>query len=117
MPPAHINLIVIYTDHRERLRDELAAFGLVFEEHQHGQGPIHDACETAGLCLEIYPASQANPPTHIRLGLNVPNIDEAMKSASSIDAITKAAPQPSPWGIRAVIQLRSGIKVELSQPS
>ena len=114
---ATVNLLVIYADHREQLRDELSVFGLVFKEHQHGSGPVHDACEMDELCLEIYPASDANPPTHARLGLSVLDIHKAMKAANTINAETKLHPKESPWGIRAVIQLQSGIKIELTQPN
>ncbi|MEO0477544.1 MAG: hypothetical protein AAF085_16495, partial [Planctomycetota bacterium] len=109
----NLNLVVIYSEKREQLRNELSAFGLVFKEHQHGSGPIHDACEMDDLCLEIYPASANNLPTHTRLGLTVLDISMALKEANRIGAETKLAPKESPWGIRAVIQLQSGIKLEL----
>ncbi|MFN3165977.1 MAG: hypothetical protein ACE37H_02820 [Phycisphaeraceae bacterium] len=114
---ASFNLIVLYTENRDQLRNEWSAFGLVFKEHRHGSGPIHDACEMDDLCLEIYPASATNPPTHTRLGLTVLDIHTAMKEANKIGAETKLAPKESPWGIRAVIQLQSGIKLELTQPN
>ena len=114
---ATVNLLVIYTNNRDQLRNELSAFGLVFKEHQHGSGPIHDACEMDDLCLEIYLASGTNPPTHTRLGLSVLDINTAMKAAKMIGAEIKVNPKESPWGIRAVIQLQSGIKLELTQPN
>lgn len=35
------------------------AFGLEFEDEQHGDGPRHVACERNGMVLEIYPQRAA----------------------------------------------------------
>jgi hypothetical protein len=94
---ARLNLIVLYSQDMRQLCDELSAFGLEFVSHQHGSGPMHYACEKEGLCLEIYPASETNPRTHIRLGLSVESMDEAINSAQSIHAIVETQPKESPW--------------------
>lgn len=112
-----INLLVIYADKMESLRDELSAFDLIFEKHHHGKGPVHYACEQDGLCLEIYPSSDTNPKTHTRIGLSVSDMAVALDAAKSIQADIKVSPKDSPWGIRAVIQLATGLKVELVQPN
>ena len=112
-----LNLVVLYTDDVKRLRDELSVFGLTFEQHQHGSGPVHFASEMDGCCLEIYPASDTNPTTQTRIGLRVNDINQAMESAQAVNAVVKVEPKPSPWGTRAVIHLQSGMKVELVQPN
>jgi hypothetical protein len=112
---AKLNLIVLYSEAMGQLRDELSAFGFEFKDHQHGQGPVHYAYEREGLCLEIYPASDNNPSTHSRLGISVESMDDAMEVVASINARIKSPPKESPWGIRAVVQLKSGMKLEITQ--
>ena len=48
-------LIVIRVADLARSRQFYQAIGLDFHEEQHGGGPLHLACELAGIVFEIYP--------------------------------------------------------------
>lgn len=116
-PTVSVNLVVLYVPDIEVMKDWLCAFGLIFETHQHGNGPIHYGCEQDGLVLELYPATDNNPSTHCRLGLQVESASTAIESARKIDARIVIEPKQSPWGIRSVIELPNGMKLELLQVS
>jgi len=116
-PQTCVNLIVLYVLDIELTKDWLGEFGLVFDQHQHGNGPIHYGCEHEGLVLEVYPATDKSPVTSCRLGLRVSSIDKAIESAHQINATILVKPKPSPWGIRGVVELPNGIKLELLQTS
>lgn len=75
-----LNLLVIRASDLEASRAFyaccLSGEGLEFVQEQHGQGPIHYACEDPenGLVFEIYPASDQFPAsTALRLGFRVTN--------------------------------------------
>lgn len=112
---AQVNLVVLYVPDIEEMKGFLSAYGLSFEQHQHGNGPIHYGCENNGLVLELYPSNTNNPPTHCRLGIQVKSMESAIKATHDIEAKVVSEPKQSPWGIRGVIELPNRMKLELTQ--
>ena len=78
---AHIDLIVLYTSHIERLCAFYASLGFRFVEEQHGGGPRHYAASAGDLVLELYPTRKC--PSRNRLGISVDNIEALL---ASVDA-------------------------------
>lgn len=108
-----LNLLVI----RSAIPADLAAwytrFGLVFEQHRHGKGPLHYSADVDGVTLEIYPLkrSQTEADASLRLGFTVENLDEAIAGLPDV----VQAPERSAWGYRAVVADPEGRRVELVQ--
>lgn len=106
-----LNLLVI----RSAIPEELAAwytrFGLNFEHHRHGNGPLHYSADVDGLTLEIYPLkrSQTKADITLRLGFMVNNLEEAIIGLPDI----VQAPKHTEWGYRAVVADPEGRRVEL----
>jgi predicted enzyme related to lactoylglutathione lyase len=106
-----LNLIVLRSDIPKALSEWYAHFGLTFEYHRHGKGPLHYSAEMNGLTLEIYPLkrSQTAPDLNLRLGFEVENLDALF--AQIADVISP--PKKSEWGYRAVVADPEGRRVEL----
>lgn len=66
------------------------ALGLEFTSEQHGQGPLHFACERDDFVLEIYPlkASQSEVNDSVMLGFRVESLELALQKLS-LDAEIK----------------------------
>jgi len=110
-----LSLLVLRAVDPGRLARFYGAFGLSFRTEQHGNGPLHHACDLNGSVLEIYPASSASPRTSgARLGFCVSSIDQALKACGS-EARIITAPHESEWGYRAVLQDPEGHKIELTE--
>jgi lactoylglutathione lyase len=50
-----MTVLVIRTPEVARTVEFLTGLGLTFVEEQHGDGPVHYACEVDGNVLEVYP--------------------------------------------------------------
>lgn len=55
-----MSVFVIRTQEVERTRAFFEKLGLAFVQEQHGDGPIHFACEQNGVVFEIYPTGSIN---------------------------------------------------------
>jgi lactoylglutathione lyase len=110
-----LNLLVLRARDPERLARFYGAFGLSFTREQHGNGPVHHACELGGSVLEIYPYQESQgETTGARLGFQVDSIDHVL-AACAAEARVISVPKLMPWGRRAVIQDPEGHKVELTE--
>lgn len=72
-----INLIVLKTSRPEELVEFYAQLGINFENHKHGNGPLHYAAEIAGVVFEIYPLpnNMEKADNTLRLGFMVDNLN------------------------------------------
>lgn len=70
------HLLVFKTQQLKALHQQYQALGLVFEYHQHGNGPYHYSTEVAGLVLELYPSTKTLPALSgsLRVGFTLPNL-------------------------------------------
>ncbi len=53
-----MSVFVIRTQEVERTREFFETLGLTFVQEQHGDGPVHFACEANGVVFEIYPTDK-----------------------------------------------------------
>lgn len=111
------NLLVIKTHQLEVVCQFYQSLGIPFQQHRHGKGPIHYAAEMGPFVFEIYPlaAPQAIVDNSIRLGFEVPQLDDLIKTLPA-DVILKK-PYHSEWGYQVLIRDPDGRKVELTQAS
>ena len=81
-------LVVLRSANIEKSRAFYEAIGLTFVEEQHGNGPLHLACETDTLVFELYPGEdapilEAKHSSATMIGFNVESLDAVCKRASS----------------------------------
>ena len=62
-------LIVLYTQQIEANQSFYESLGIEFEANQHGDGPIHMSGKLGDTVFELYPCTDPNMVTQIRLGL------------------------------------------------
>jgi lactoylglutathione lyase len=55
-----LNLVVLHVADIERSRRFYEAIGLTFAREQHDQGPVHYACDTDEMVVELYPSRTAD---------------------------------------------------------
>ena len=59
--------------------------GMRFVEEQHGEGPIHLACESNGHMIEIYPGLEASSRSAL-LGFEVADLERTRRSLENVGA-------------------------------
>ena len=96
-------LIVLRAADIDKSRAFYVAVGLSFVEEQHGNGPIHLACKTDTLVVEIYlgedaPQLDAKHSGATMLGFNVESLDAVLSELRVLDVAPKSAPKVAPWG-------------------
>jgi lactoylglutathione lyase len=55
-----MSVFVVRTNEVARTVEFFEKLGLSFVREQHGNGPIHFACERNGIVFEIYPTEKKN---------------------------------------------------------
>jgi lactoylglutathione lyase len=107
-----LNLLVLQTSRMEAMRRFYSSLGAQFKSERHGNGPDHYAATLSDdLVLEIYPAPDGvTLDSGLRLGLSVNDIGETLRSLGQ-----GSTPQPTQWGLRAVVRDPDGRAVELLQ--
>jgi lactoylglutathione lyase len=114
MADARLNLVVLRSPDVERARRFYERLGLTFTRHRHGNGPEHHASEGGPVVFEIYPAEGAAQATaHVRLGFQVPSVDDLLSRLHAEGTEIVSAPKDSPWGRRAVVTDPDGHRIEL----
>lgn len=110
-----LNLVVVRTQDLEVLVRFYERLGLDFQQHRHGEGPRHYACELHGAVFEIYPLGkkQTSADTAVRLGFNLPAIDQKVAVVAETGGVVVREPSDSPWGYRAVVEDPDGRRIEL----
>lgn len=53
-----MKVVVLKTMHMDAVVDALTVLGLEFVREQHGDGPVHFACEKDGVVFEVYPGEK-----------------------------------------------------------
>jgi catechol 2,3-dioxygenase-like lactoylglutathione lyase family enzyme len=66
-----LTLFVLRVTDLERSRAFYACLGLELVSEQHGNGPPHYSCRLGDPVMELYPASDQQPRSNVRLGLQV----------------------------------------------
>lgn len=120
MTQPSLGLIVLRAADLEQTLRFYQALGLEFSEEQHGNGPLHYACDLGGMVIEIYPGKPGTAPDRrsggaTMLGFQVDSLETRLKAVEEIGVTVLTAPQNSPWGKRAVVQDPDGRAIELSE--
>ena len=112
-----LNLVVIKTSDPDELVKTYKAFGLTFDYHRHGNGPMHYANETNGITLEIYPLpkNKTEPDNTLRLGFKIKDLDSKIKNLEKLGIKIISTPAQTEWGYSAIIADQDGRKIELTQ--
>jgi lactoylglutathione lyase len=115
MSAARLNLLVLRVADIDRSAAFYGLLGMTFTKHAHGSGPQHYAAESAGVVLELYPATGEQPVSaSARVGFAVTDVDNMTAKLGGVaGARVVAAPKDSEWGRRAVIADPDGHRVEL----
>ena len=106
-----LSLLVLKTNQLDVLREFYARLGFVFQQEQHGRGPIHFSAPLGAGVLEIYPLPDGVvPDATTRLGFAVDDLPAALTELEEPPTAKKTA-----WGWRAVVRDPDGRAVELYQ--
>ena len=117
-----ITLLVLRTTDLAQTRAFYETVGLAFVEEQHGNGPVHYACERDGMVIELYPGKPGSAPDRrtagaTMIGFRVDHVDAVLANFRAMGAIILTEAQSSAWGQRAVVQDPDGRAIELSSPA
>ena len=120
MIPPKLGLLVMRAADLEQTARFYRALGFEFVGEQHGNGPLHYACELNGTVIEIYPGKPGTAPDRrsggaTLLGFQVDSLEVTLKAIAEIGAPVLTAPQESPWGRRTVVQDPDGRAIELTE--
>jgi len=112
-----LNLIVLRVADLERAKFFYEQLGMEFEGQRHGAGVFHYACQEKHLVFELYQADNIYPTTQsIRLGFEVPNIDNTIAALKIAGFRVLRSPKQSTWGKRAVVEDTDGRRIEVIEP-
>jgi predicted enzyme related to lactoylglutathione lyase len=114
-PAVTLNLVVIQAGDIEATRQFYECLGLDLKREQHGRGPEHFAAEAGSTVFEVYPCRGGVTLSSIRIGFEVPFLEQTISALRRQSAKILTEPQDSPWGRRAVVQDPNGNRVELTE--
>lgn len=111
----NLRLLVLRTGEPEKLVKFYELFGLSFDHHQHGSGPVHYSTLMDQVVFEIYPLAkeQSEPDKNLRLGFGIDNIDELISKLQNLNTHFFMQPEQTDLGFMAIIADPDGRKVEL----
>lgn len=110
-----LSLIVIRVSDIDRAAEAYAAFGIVFQQEQHGKGPIHYSSLLGQTIFELYPSTEVSPVTSCRLGFSVRSVNEVLVKWHEVGGRVISDPKETPWGFRAIVADADGHKIELTE--
>ena len=117
MAEVSLRLLVLKTPRVDRLRAFYHTLGIDSTEERHGEGPLHYTARVGDTILELYPLSgeAGSADTTTRLGFAVSNLAEVIQTLKDAGAAIVREPQPTPWGLRAMVRDPDGRTIELYQ--
>ena len=111
-----LSLLVLRAKQPQELVAFYSLFGCRFAQEQHGNGPVHYACELGPSVLEIYPRAPNGPTTSgVRLGFAVSDVESVCARALEHDGRLVSQNPQSSWGPRATIIDPEGHTIDLTQ--
>jgi catechol 2,3-dioxygenase-like lactoylglutathione lyase family enzyme len=121
MAETSLNLLVLRASDLEKSLAFYRALGLKFVQEQHGSGPVHYACDTGGMVIELYPGEAGSAPDRksggaTMIGFSVPALDETLKALADLGYAPLSPPKQSAWGRRASVLDPDGRAVDISEP-
>ena len=114
-----VSLIVVRTSQLDRTLAFYRALGLVFQQEQHGSGPVHYSTEIGDTVMEIYPGTEQLVDRRgsgaTMLGFRVESVDDTVAALTELGGAVVTSPRDSEWGRRAVVTDLDGRALELSE--
>ena len=116
----YIDSLILFTSNLFALVEFYKSIGIPFEEEDHGEGPIHYACDLNGAHIAIFESSEGKATERgvggsSQIGFQVDNVDAIFDQALKAGAKSLIAPQERPWGKRAVFEDLDGRSIEINQ--
>ena len=110
-----IRLIVIRTQHQEKLSVFYSQLGLQFDYHKHGNSPYHYSATIGKTVIELYPLAknQVTADSFLRLGFAIDNFDDTISLLRRNQVKFLSVPAETDFGWMAVIEDPEGRKIEL----
>src|SRR5262249_9742714 len=98
------------------------ALGLQFAREQHGNGPVHYACELADTVLQLYPAKPGSAPDPrsrgaTRTGFQVESVSKTMSVLAQLNVTVLVPPDTAATPSRAVVQDLDGRAIDIQERS
>jgi lactoylglutathione lyase len=115
MTEVRLNLVVLRSTDLDRAARFYGLLGINFAREKHGSGPEHLASKLGEVVLEIYPDVSAGQDPRVRIGFDVPSVEDAIKKIRENGSVVLTPPKESPWGLRAVVADPDGHRVELRE--
>ncbi len=115
-----LDALILYSEDLNKSVEFYRKLGLPMEAEDHGDGPVHYACELNNAHVAIF---EAKPGQALKrgsggamlFGLQVDSLEETLGFAVAAGATILIPRQNVPWGERAVIEDPDGRPVELNQ--
>lgn len=119
MKATGFSAVVIWTARLKEMVEFYRALGLPLETEDHGEGPVHFACDLGHTHFAIFEAKPGDAVGRgtggcTMIGLQVSSVDEAYANAKKLGASTVWEPREMPWGRAAQVLDPDGRPVELN---
>ncbi len=118
MVQSSLSLLVLRAEDLDRSLRFYQALGLKFTEEQHGNGPLHHACQLGEAVLELYPGKPGSAPDRrsggaTMIGFRVDSLSQTLLTLAELGVTVLTAPSPSSTPSRAVVEDPDGRAIEI----
>jgi lactoylglutathione lyase len=113
--------LVLFADRPTVTAAFYRALGLVLEDEDHGEGPVHFATELGAVHFAIYPAEgpgragERRSGGSVFAGFYVESLDRATEALAEVGAPVLTSHEEMPWGCRIVAEDPDGRAIEVNQ--
>jgi predicted enzyme related to lactoylglutathione lyase/3-polyprenyl-4-hydroxybenzoate decarboxylase len=118
--PPHVDAIVLTCADLETSAAFYRELGLPLKHEDHGEGPVHYACDLGPVHVALFAADEAGTAPSRRaagsglVGLQVASVEDAFARAVAAGGEGVQEPADFPWGRRALVKDPDGRVVELN---
>lgn len=115
-----VNALILSCEDTEKTATFYRGLGLDIVEEQHGDEPVHFACDFGGVHFAIFPTDEPGKARkHMtggatKIGFLVDDTDVFYKKALEVGAISMREPCDAPWGRTATVIDPDGRTIELN---
>lgn len=117
----YLDALVLTCADLDAARAFYAALGLPLEAEDHGEGPLHYACELGPVHFALFAAREEGAAPGrgqagaVLPGFQVASVEEAYAAALAAGGQAVQEPADFPWGRRALVRDPDGRVVELNR--